>query len=200
MLLSIGELASAIGVSIATLRRWDKAGKLAPCLRTVGGHRRYLLSAVFAVLGATDPLLKENRSDDRLVVGYARVSCSDQKADLARQKERLESHLSGTPHALVLTDLGSGLNFKKRGLTKLIALVMAGRVERIVVTHKDRLMRFGYEIFEQVVQAQGGKIDILENVYGNDDAELAQDVLAIITVFSARLYGRRSHQNRQKAA
>ena len=77
---------------------------------------------------------------------------------------------------------------------------MAGRVERIVVTHKDRLMRFGYEIFEQVVQAQGGKIDILENVCGNEDAKLAQDVLAIIMVFSARLYGRRSHQNRQKAA
>jgi len=200
MLLSIGELASAIGVSIVTLRRWDKAGKLAPCLRTVGGHRRYLLSEVFAVLGATDPLLKENPSEDRLVVGYARVSCHDQKDDLERQKAKLESHLIGTPNALVLTDLGSGLNFKKRGLTKLIALVMAGRVERTFVTHKDRLMRFGYEIFEQVVQAQGGKIDILENVCGNDDAELAQDVLAIITVFSARLYGRRSHQNRQKAA
>ncbi len=200
MLLSIGELASAIGVSIVTLRRWDKAGKLAPCLRTVGGHRRYLLSEVFAILGANDPMPAEKRSDKRLVVGYARVSSHDQKDDLERQKAKLESHLSGTPHAIVLTDLGSGLNFRKRGLTKLLALVMAGRVEKIVITHKDRLMRFGYEIFEQVVQAHGGKIEILENICGNDDAELAQDVLAIITVFSARLYGRRSHQNRQKAA
>ena len=72
MLLSIGELAAALGVSVVTLRRWDKAGKLAPCLRTVGGHRRYSLSEVLAVLGGADPLLKEDRSDKRLVVGYAR--------------------------------------------------------------------------------------------------------------------------------
>ena len=69
MLLSIGALASAIGVSIVTLRRWDRAGKLAPCLRTVGGHRRYLLSEVYAILGATNPLLKENRDGERLVIG-----------------------------------------------------------------------------------------------------------------------------------
>ena len=200
MLLSIGELASALGVSVVTLRRWDKAGKLEPCLRTVGGHRRYRLSEALAALGGADHLLKEDQSHKRLVVGYARVSSFDQKEDLARQKERLEAHLSNTPNSLVLTDLGSGLNFKKRGLTKLLALVMAGRVEKIVITHKDRLMRFGYELFEQVVQGLGGKIEILENVSSNDETELAQDGLAIITVFSARLYGKRSHQNRQKAA
>jgi putative resolvase len=200
MLLSIGELASALGVSVVTLRLWDKAGKLAPSLRTVGGHRRYHLSEAIAALGGVDPLLKEDQSNKRLVVGHARVSCADQKADLLRQKERLEAHLSNTPHSLVLTDLGSGLNFKKRGLTKLLALVMAGRVEKVVITHKDRLMRFGYELFEQVVQGHGGKIEMLENVSSHDETELAHDVLAIITVFSARLYGRRSHQNRQKAA
>lgn len=140
MLLSIGELAAALGVSVVTLRRWDKAGKLAPCLRTVGGHRRYRLSEVLAALGGADPLLKEDRSDKRLVVGYARVSSFDQKEDLARQKQRLETHLSNTPNSLVLTDLGSGLNFKKRGLTKLLALVMAGRVEKIVITHLNELI------------------------------------------------------------
>ena len=140
MLLSIGELASTALVSVVTLRRWDKAGKLAPCLRTVGGHRRYLLSEVFAALGGTDPLLKEDRSDQRLVVGYTRESSSDQKGDLVRQKARLEAHLSTTPNSLVLTDLGSGLNFKKRGLTKLLALVMAGWVEKIVITHLNELI------------------------------------------------------------
>ena len=115
-----------------------------------------------------------------------------------RQKERLEAHLSTTRNSLVLTDLGSGLNFKKRGLTKLLALVMTGKVERIVITHKDRLMRFGYDLFEQVVTDLGGKIEILENVSSHEETELAQNVLGIITVFSARLYGKRSHQNRQK--
>jgi putative resolvase len=123
------------------------------------------------------------------------VSCADQEADLLRQNERLEAHLSNTPNSLGLTDLGSGLNFKKRGLTKLLALVMAGRVEKIVITHKDRLMRFGYELFEQVVQGHGEKIEMLENVSSHDETELAHDVLAIITVFSAILYGRRSDLN-----
>ncbi|MHA0110715.1 IS607 family transposase, partial [Klebsiella pneumoniae] len=114
-------------------------------------------------------------------------------------KERLERHLSNEPNSMVITDLGSGLNFKKRGLTKLLQLVLAGKVERIVVTHKDRLLRFGFELVEHLVLANGGRIEILEDVVGNDDAELAKDVLTIITVFSVRLYGRRSHQNHRNA-
>jgi putative resolvase len=197
MLLSIGQLASALGVSVVTLRRWDKSGALTPKLRTAGGHRRYLLSDALQALGVVGA---KGEHGTRLVVGYARVSSSDQKMDLTRQTERLRDHLKDIPQAVVITDLGSGLNFKKRGLTKLLSLVLSGQVERLVVTHKDRLLRFGFELLEQLVTAHGGKIEVLEDVRGSDDVELAKDVLAIITVFSARLYGRRSHQHREQAA
>jgi predicted site-specific integrase-resolvase len=78
-------------------------------------------------------------------------------------------------------------------------MITAGRVERLVVTHKDRLLRFGFELIEKMVVAHGGTIEVLEDVRGTDDAELAKDVLTIITVFSARLYGRREHQHRVAA-
>ena len=195
MLLTIGELAESLGVSVGTLRRWDRNGSLKPQLRTAGGHRRYFLKDALTALGAAPPA-----PTGRLVVGYARVSCSDQQSDLLRQRERLEKHLSAESNSLVISDLGSGLNFKKRGLHKLLGLVMAGQVERLVVTHKDRLLRFGFELFEQLVIAHGGRVEILEDVVGSEDAELAKDVLTIITVFSARLYGRRSRQTNKHAA
>ena len=199
MLLSIGELAVAIGVSVVTLRRWDKAGQVKPHLRTAGGHRRYLLAEVLRDLGVeTD---KQNSvTPPRFVVGYGRVSSFDQKADLLRQRERLEARLRDEPQALIISDLGSGLNFKKRGLSRLISLILGGQVERLVITHKDRLLRFGFELIEQLVMEHGGTLEVLEDVRGNDEVELAKDVLTIITVFSAKLYGRRAHRPKQQAA
>ena len=199
MLLTIGELAIAIGVSVVTLRRWDKANVVTPQLRTAGGRRRYLLADVLHKLGAA-PNADQSAETARVVVGYARVSSFDQKQDLVRQKERLEAYLDGESRALIITDLGSGLNFKKRGLSRLISLILSGRVERLVVTHKDRLLRFGFELIEQLVVDNGGRIEILEDVRGNEEVEFAKDVLTIITVFSAKLYGRRAHQKKQRAA
>jgi predicted site-specific integrase-resolvase len=199
MLLTIGELAIAIGVSVVTLRRWDKANVVTPQLRTAGGHRRYLLADVLHKLGAA-PNADQSAETARVVVGDARVSYFDEKQDLVRQKERLEAYLDGEPRALIITDLGSGLNFKKRGLSRLISLILSGRVERPVVTHKDRLLRFGFELIEQLVVDNGGRIEILEDVRGNEEVEFAKDVLTIITVFSAKLYGRRAHQKKQQAA
>jgi predicted site-specific integrase-resolvase len=195
-MLTISQLAREIGVCVETLRRWDKQGSLRPQARTPGGHRRYLLSEVMLTLGASPA--PEVRSE-RVVVGYSRVSSHDQKDDLVRQTERLKAYLQDEPRALLIADLGSGLNFQKRGLCKLIRLITAGRVERLVVTHKDRLLRFGFELIEKMVVAHGGTIEVLEDVRGTDDAELAKDVLTIITVFSARLYGRRAHQHRVAA-
>ena len=198
MLLTISELALSLGVSVGTLRRWDRAGTLKPQMRTAGGHRRYILSDALRVLtGIQEP---QDQAPEKLVIGYARVSSYGQVDDLKRQEERLARHLAGVPSASVITDLGSGLNFKKRGLCMLLGLVLEGRVSRLVVTHKDRLLRFGFELLEKVVQSHGGTIEVLEDVCANEDVELAKDVLTIITVFSAKLYGRRSHEKRQRAA
>lgn len=195
-MLTIGQLARHLGVCVETLRRWDREGSVKPHTRTRGGHRRYLLAEVMAALGSDGNL---QSPEGRLVVGYSRVSSHDQKEDLERQSARLRDYLKNEPRALFISDLGSGLNFQKRGLAKLLKLITAGRVERLVVTHKDRLLRFGFELLEQMIVAHGACIEVMEDTRGSDDAELAKDVLTIITVFSARLYGRRAHQNKKAA-
>ena len=193
MHVSIGELALFLGVAVVTLRRWGRCGRLFPAFRTAGGHRRYDVESVKASLG-----MPAEQKTERVTIGYARVLGAGQRDDLKRQEERLAAHLSGTVRSEVISDLGSGINFKKKGLCRLLDLVMGGQVAAIVLTHKDRLVRFGYELIERICLRYGTKIMILDDVVPSFESELAQDVITIITVFSAKLYGSRSHQNKIK--
>lgn len=193
MYLSIGQAAIFLGVSISTLRRWDFSKYLLPAYRTTGGHRRYSLHVLKKFVGMIAG------EDKRKVIGYARVSSHDQKNDLIRQVKRLDDYcrkISGNYE--VIDDLGSGLNYKKRGLNKLIKLIIAGQVSRIILTHKDRLLRFGSEILFTICSYFNTNIEIIdENEKVSDEQKLAYDVLEIITVFSARLYGKRAHQKKK---
>ena len=183
MYLSIGEKAKECGVSVATLRRWDKRGLLKPDIITAGGHRRYK---------------NKNRTDvKRRVIAYARVSSYDQKADLEKQKDVLSAH---NPDVL-LSDIGSGINFNKPGFKKLINLLLTGKIQRIIITYPDRLLRFGFSLIEKLCQHFGTEMTIL-NLKKEQSFEetLAQDLITIITVFSSKLYGKRSHQNKIKKA
>jgi len=183
-----------MGVSISTLRRWDNSNQFTPSSRTAGGHRRYSVTKVKEYLG------EFINSTKRKVIAYARVSSHDQKQDLERQKKRLSLYCNN--HKLnyeLIDDLGSGMNYKKKGLKKLLKLVLSGQVSKIILTHKDRLLRFGSELIFQICNFFGVEINIIdENKSLTDEQVLAFDVLEIITVFSARLYGKRSHQNRNK--
>lgn len=193
MHVSIGELSLFLGVAVVTLRRWDRSGRLRPAFLTAGGHRRYDLDSVKLTLG-----MPIEQKGERMTIGYARVSGGGQKEDLKRQERRLAEFLSGVARSELISDLGSGINFKKRGLCRLMDLVMSGKVEKVVVTHRDRLVRFGYELIEQICHRHGTKIITLEDKTATFESELAQDVITIITVFSAKLYGSRSHQNKEK--
>lgn len=195
MFLRIGETASLLGVAVITLRRWDRAGVFGPSWRSPGNHRRYEMRKIRAFLGeATE------RPDENLTVGYARVSSFDQKDDLERQALRLANVVKIERNHEVIKDLGSGLNFKKKGLSRLISLILSGKVRRLIVTHRDRLLRFGFEIIDKMVRHFGGEIVVLDEVKISDEDELSRDVLSIITVFSARLYGKRSHKNKKLLA
>lgn len=191
MLLSIGEAASVLGVSVSTLRRWEKEGSLVADARTQGKHRRYLLTK----------LLPSNSSTSkRKVVAYSRVSSVGQKEDLSRQTNRLseycEEHLYNYE---VIQDLGSGMNFKKRGLCKVIRMIVTGQVEKLILTHKDRLLRFGSELIFELCKFFHTEIICIDaDVRSNDNENLAQDVIELMTVFSARLYGKRSQVNRRR--
>ena len=196
MYLSIGEASRMIGVSISTLRRWHKILKLVPQFYTSGGHRRYSLTDIQELIGM------KVKSSNKMVIGYCRVSSHDQKQDLIRQKERLDLFCKKEKKSYeLIDDLGSGLNFKKKGLKRLITLILKGQVSKIVLTHKDRLLRFGNEIVFMICNFFGVAIEFLEEKKLKSKEEtLAYDVLEIITVFSARLYGSRSHKNKKAIA
>ncbi|WP_285603009.1 IS607 family transposase [Helicobacter sp. NHP22-001] len=184
-----------LGVSIQTLRNWEKKGLLKPDNYTKGGERRYKLESLKNI---NKNIVFHN--DSRKTIAYTRVSSADQKEDLIRQVQVLELYCSKLGFNYeVIQDLGSGMNYYKKGLTKLLNLILESQVKRLVLTHKDRLLRFGAELVFAICEAKGVEVIIInqgdENV--RFEEELAKDVLEIITVFSARLYGARSKKNKQ---
>ena len=191
-LVTIGEASKVLGVSITTLRRWEKEGRLQPDDITPGGHRRYDLVKL-------RPELFRLERSDRKTVAYARVSSHDQKEDLERQKQVLEMYCAAQGWTYeVVADLGSGMNYHKKGLKRLLNAILQDEVGRLVITHKDRLLRFGAELVFAICEAKEVEVVILNQ--GEDttfEEDLAKDVLEIITVFSARLYGSRSRKNQK---
>ena len=187
---SIGEAAKKLGVSISTLRRWEKEGRLV-AERTSKGHRRYRL----------DQLMRVESSDasKRITLGYARVSSHDQKDDLMRQKEVLQLFCAQRGWRFeIIEDLGSGMNYRKKGLIKLLNRLLSGEIERLVLTHKDRLLRFGAELIFSICEIKRTEVVIInQSQEARFEEELAKDVLEIITLFSARLYGSRSKKNQR---
>ena len=136
MKISIGKAAEEFGVSKETLRRWERSGKILS-ERTPKGHRRYDLARIRG-------LVPRKSLDETRTVAYTRVSSQDQKEDLKRQIAVLESYCASHGWTFeVLQDLGSGMNYSKKGLRKLIQELCLGRIRRLVITHKDRLLRFG---------------------------------------------------------
>jgi putative resolvase len=185
--LSIREAAKIMGVTNKTLRLWEVNGKI-KSVRTPGGHRRYDLS----------DLLK-GKNDTNLTFCYARVSTNEQKEDLKRQVQVLEAYCAshGWSHEII-QDLGSGMNYNKKGLKRLIKLICTGKVERLVLSHKDRLLRFGSDLVFMLCEQFGTEVIIINRTEDSTfEEDLTNDVLEIITVFSARLYGSRSHKNKQ---
>ena len=185
--LSINQAAKLLGVSADTLRRWEEEGKI-KSERTAGGHRRYDAALL---LGSQEKTGK--------TICYARVSTRPQKHDLETQAAVLAAYCDSQGWEYeVISDIGSGVNYNKRGLNKLVKLITGGEVKRLVLTNKDRLLRFGSELIFSLCEQFGVEVLILNReIDMPPEQELVQDVLEIITVFSARLYGLRSHQNKQ---
>lgn len=178
--ISISETSELLGVSVVTLRRWDRAGKLCPAFRTLGNHRRYSLNNILDITG------KEKSENRGITVCYARVSSHDQKKDLVTQGERLLEYCKdkGIEDALLIKDLGSGLNYKKPGLIKLIKLLMTGKVEHIILTYKDRLLRFGSEILFRICEYLKVKVTVINKPkVMTIEEQLSTDVIELMTVF-----------------
>ena len=185
-----------LGVTPTTLREWDRKGILKPDFRTDGGDRRYSMETLQSL--RVGHIV---RRDTLRTIAYARVSSRDQKGDLSRQVAVLEAFCAQRGFVYeVIQDIGSGMNYYKKGLTNLINLILEGQVGRLVLTHKDRLLRFGAELVFSICEAKGVEVIIINKGEENvrfEEEELAKDVLEIITVFSARLYGSRSGKSKK---
>ena len=197
-LYSISKTADILGVSQKTLRVWDKQNKLIPVL-TSGGHRRYKESDINAFIGI-EPISNDNKE---ICVIYARVSSQKQKisGDLDRQSQRLSEYCA--KHNLyvehIIKDVGSGLNDKRIGFNQLTNLVITGKVNKVIVEHKDRLTRFQFNFIKKMYAVFGCEIIVLDDKEDVSDAEeLTRDLMALLASFSGKYYGRRSIESRKK--
>ena len=186
---TIGEFSKKVGLSISTLRNWDSNGKLKPAYVTSGGHRYYSEEQINRLIG-----LKLDKQE-RITIGYARVSSHKQKDDLKRQVENLKMYMIAKGYSFeIIEDIGSGINYNKKGLNELINKITNREVDKIVILYKDRLLRFGFELIESLCEKYGTKIEIIDNTEKSEEQELVEDLVQIITVFSCKLQGKRANK------
>ena len=183
---------SKVGVHPNTLRKWDKQGKIR-VVRTVGGRRRMPESEVERLIGFVKP------DASKKAVIYVRVSSYDQKqkGDLERQKQSLLDYAKSRGYEVVavLEDVASGLNEKRKSLSKLFNLVERREIGVIIVAFKDRLTRFGFSYLERYFSSHGVRIEVVNEEEPKDAyQELVEDLIALISSFAEKLYGLRSHK------
>lgn len=189
-LMSIGKFAKKAGVSTSTIRKMDRENKLKPARVSDGGTRYY----------SSDQLIEfQNvKNDNKIVVGYCRVSTPSQKDDLETQVSNLKTYMIAKGYEFdIIRDIGSGINYKKKGLKQLIDMINNHEISKIVILYKDRLIRFGYELIEYLCEINGVEIEIVDHEEKSKEDELTDDLIQIITVFANRLYGQRSKKTKR---
>lgn len=184
---TINKFAKIIGVTPQTLRNWDRSGKLHPHHTSSNGYRYYSEDQLNTVTGI--------KTAPKKVIGYCRVSSPKQKDDLERQVDNLRTYLyaQGQPFEIV-TDIGSGINYKKKGLQHLIHKIESNQAEKVVILYKDRLLRFGFELIETIAAIHGCKIEIVDTTRKSEQQELVEDLVQIVTMFSCKLQREKAHK------
>lgn len=199
------EASEILGVHQRTLYVWETQKKI-ETIRSPGGKRYYNVEKYLKEQGlickkVNKKEIKCTNLEDikdietKVKICYARVSSRGQKNDLERQKELLKSKY---PDYILIEDIGSGINLTKRGLLKILDLGIKGKVEELVIVHKDRLARFGYDLIEHIIETySNGKIIIMNKKKEIEpEEEMVQDVLQIMNVFVAKMNGRRKYKNK----
>ena len=189
-LMSIGKFAKKVGVNIATLRRMDASGDLKPYHVSKGGTRYY----------STEQLkyFGDTQQKAKLVAGYCRVSTPSQKDELENQVNNVKTYMIAKGYSFeMITDIGSGIDYKRQGLKKLIDKINNQEISKIVILYKDRLVGFGYELIEYLCFINNIEIEIIDHTETSKEKELTDDLIQIITVFANRLYGQCSKKTKR---
>ncbi|ADX86347.1 IS607 family transposase [Saccharolobus islandicus] len=176
------EVCQRLGISYATLREYVKKGYIKPVILQ-SGKWRFREEDIEKLMGIVRK---------RKVILYARVSSNTQKDDLVNQVKYLQEQVKD--YDQVITDVGSGLNMKRKGFLKLLRMILNNEVSKVVIAYPDRLVRFGFEIIEEVCKAHNCEIVVLNREDKTPEQELIEDLISILVSFSEKLYGMRSHK------
>jgi len=168
--------AEQLGCHPNTLRKWANEGKI-PYIKTESGQRRYNVDAFIG------------KRTTSITICYCRVSSPKQRDDLERQIEFMRTQY---PQAEIIKDIGSGLNFKRKGLLPILQRAMPGDKLKVVVAHRDRLARFGFDLIKYIVEKNAGEVVVLDPTTDSPEEELSKDLLNILQVFSCRMHGLRN--------
>lgn len=191
---NVRQFADLIGVSVGTLQRWDRQGRLKP--QRTPGNRRLYTDEHLALVG------RVSRLNRRITQAYARVSSQAQKPDLDNQVRVLEQFCAANGWAVDewIKEVGGGLNFRRRHFLRILDAVIHGRVERLIVAHRDRLCRFGFEMIEHLCRTHDCDLVVMNQESLSPEQEMVQDMLSIVHCFSARLYGLRTYRKSLRQA
>ncbi len=189
---SISDFAKRIGRSVQTIRRWEREGKLV-AKRLPSGHRYFDESDVRRLLGGIP--------ETKVSVVYCRVSSSAQKDDLASQVDAIETYCRSAGIAVDewIQETGSGINFKREQFLDILDRIQRGEVEKLLVAHKDRLVRFGYDLIAHIAAENGCEIVIVNQNSLSPQQEMVEDLLSIVHTFSCRLYEMRKYKQQLRA-
>jgi len=192
---STGEAARWLGRNVKTLQKWDRDGLL-KAGRTPTGRRQYTLTQLRRFVGVVEP------KAERVVAAYCRVSSQAQRPDLKNQRRIVGEfcRCRGMANVEYIEEIGGGLNFKRKRFTKLVDRIVAGEVATLVIAHKDRLARFGFELLQHLCRSHDCKLLVIDGEEMSPEQEMVQDLMTIIHCFSSRLYGLRNYRKSLKKA
>lgn len=191
VLMSIGKFAKELGVTPEHVRTMHRTGEVIPARISEKGTRYYSEEQLRDLKNSRTPQREEK------VVAYCRVSTKSQKDELEKQVENVKSYMYAKGYSFeVITDIGSGINYKNKGLQELISSINSNQVTKVVVLHKDRLVQFGFELIQLLCELHSVEIEIIDNSERSNEEELTDDLIEIVTVYANRLYGSRSKKTK----
>jgi putative resolvase len=189
---SIGEASILTGLDPQTIRKFADSNQI-KCYKTFSGQRRFDKAYLEQMYNPTS-LIQKEAEPKKINFIYARVSSKKQLEDLTRQIDYIKGKRSEYSTYTIISDIGSGLNYKKTGLQTILDASLQRTIGEVVIAHRDRLCRFGFNLIQNIIEKCGGKIIVLdEDREKSTEQELSEDLLSIVHIFCCKQMGKRKY-------